>query len=195
MDFRPIFAGICAAAGGTTVICWLKLSELTNTMLGYTTPSLFTPWVQGAVVSPIICLLMFFMVTRRQLPPTAPPSLLRLAGLEGSDAAHIGDLDGSRHRIRGLGMHPGNRNGQEELARGRPMTPPDTLFQGKVSGITLRRCPFCAGIADLKEIQVCPAKDVSLGFRCRDCGRWIIDVFRYSFSESNDAYIDSEDVS
>lgn len=57
--FSQILAGIGTIACVSMVLCMFKILEIINTVWvwGYSTPAVFTPWLQGLSVSIIICLL------------------------------------------------------------------------------------------------------------------------------------------
>ncbi len=64
MNPNPLLAGIAAASGGSALICYLQLRELTDRVWGMCpTYSDFAPWTHGMVVSRLICLLSLIILT------------------------------------------------------------------------------------------------------------------------------------
>jgi len=64
MDLRPLLAGIAVASGGSALLCYLKLRELTDRVWGYAPPyDCFAPWTRGMVASLLICLLSLIILT------------------------------------------------------------------------------------------------------------------------------------
>ena len=64
MNLDPLLAGIAAASGGSTLLCYLKIRDLTDRVWGISPlPYDFAPWTHGMVVSLVICLLSLVILT------------------------------------------------------------------------------------------------------------------------------------
>ncbi len=64
MNPNPLLAGIAAASGGSALLCYLQLRELTDRVWGLS-PSYsdIAPWTHGMAVSLIICFLSLIILT------------------------------------------------------------------------------------------------------------------------------------
>lgn len=90
---RSVSAGFSVIAGGSMVLCVLKLHEATNMVWGYSTPAAFDPWVLGLRISIPICLLAFLVAicpwcyrkdARTAYPAMAAEVETRACGLAGA---------------------------------------------------------------------------------------------------------------
>ena len=70
MVWKSLFMGLTVAAGGSALLCYLKIRDLTDRVWGISPlPYDFAPWSHGMVVSLLICLLALIMATRVEKTP------------------------------------------------------------------------------------------------------------------------------
>ena len=65
MNLNPLLAGIAAASGGSALLCYLKLRELTDRIWGLSPVyNDFAPWMWGTIISLLTCLVALIIMTR-----------------------------------------------------------------------------------------------------------------------------------
>ncbi len=65
MNLNPLLAGIATASGGSALLCYLKLRELTDRTWGMCpTHNDLAPWMWGTIISLLACLAALTLVAR-----------------------------------------------------------------------------------------------------------------------------------